>query len=91
MPTTTEFTRTFGAHSTASVLVMLSIPALAAPYGAVPGVGLRPLTLAMLMIEPPRSCCCITAFACMETDSGPSRLSSTILVLNFADASAVST
>ena len=32
---------------------MLSMPALAAPYATVPGVGLRPLTLAMLTIEPP--------------------------------------
>ena len=30
MPTTTEFTRTLGAHSTASVAVRLSTPALAA-------------------------------------------------------------
>ena len=56
-----------------------------------PGVGLRPLTLAMLTIEPPRPAFCMTALACVETDSGPSRLSSMILVLNFADASAAST
>ena len=91
MPTTTEFTRTFGAHSTASVLVMLSTPALAAPYAAVPGVGRLPLTLETLTIDPPRSWVCITALACVDTDSGPSRLSSMILVLNFADASAAST
>ena len=53
MPTTRALTRTLGAHSTASVEVRLSTPALAAPYAAVPGVGLRPLTLEMLTIEPP--------------------------------------
>ena len=46
------FTRTFGAHSTASVCVRLRRPAFAAPYAAVPGEGRVPLTLAMLMIEP---------------------------------------
>ncbi len=52
MPTTTEFTRDLRPHSTASVLVRLSDTGLApAPYGAVPGLGLRPLTLPMLTID----------------------------------------
>jgi hypothetical protein len=43
------------------------------------------------MIEPPVSWFCMTALACWATDSGPSRFSSMILVLNLAEASAVST
>ena len=42
-------------------------------------------------MEPPESCFCMTALACVETDSAPIRLSSMIFVLNFADASAAST
>lgn len=76
MPTTTELTRTLGAHSTASVAVRLSTPALAAEYAAVPGDGRCPLTDEIETIEPPPACCCMTAFAACETWSMPSRFSS---------------
>ena len=56
-PPDTQFTRTFGAHSTARLWVRLISPALAAPYAAVPGEGRRPLTLVTLTMAPPLSCC----------------------------------
>src|SRR6516164_10885083 len=91
MPTTHAFTRTFGPHSTASVSVRLSRPALAAPYAPVPGDGRRPLRLQMLTIDPPPGWSCILSLAGCETDSAPMRLSSMILRLNLALESAVNT
>src|SRR5262245_7685707 len=91
MPTTQAFTRTLGPHSTASVCVRLSSPALAAPYAPVPGDGRRPLRLQMLTIDPPRGCSCILSLEYCETTNAPMRLSSMILRLNFGLDSAVST
>ncbi len=42
-----------GAHSTAMERARFSRPALAAPYAAVPGEGLAPLTLPIMVMEPP--------------------------------------
>src|SRR5437899_3347113 len=89
-PAVTALTRTFGAHSTASVCVRLSSPALAAPYAAVVGEGRTPLTLAMFTIDPPLVCDCITRFAACATYSGASRLSLTIASENRGDADAAS-
>src|ERR1700731_1377802 len=91
MPTTQAFTRTLGPHSTASVWVRLSRPALAAPYAPVPGDGRRPLRLQMLTIDPPSAWSCILSLEYCETISAPMRLSSMILRLNFGLDSAVST
>ena len=66
MPAVTWFTRTLGAHSTAVVWVKFTSPAFAAPYAAVCGVGRCPLTLPMLTIDPPDSCCCIQWLARCE-------------------------
>ena len=88
MPTSIAFTRTFGAHSTASDRVSESTPALAAPYAAVPGEGRSADSDEMLTIAPPSSCRCITAFAACATSSGASRLSSTILAWKRGEASA---
>src|SRR6201999_2395491 len=91
MPTTRAFTRTLGPHSTASVWVRLSNPALAAPYAPVPGDGLRPLRLQILTIDPPPDWACIFSLAHCETSNEPIRFSSMILRLNFGLDSAVST
>src|ERR1700756_267286 len=91
MPTTHAFTRTLGPHSTASVCVRLSRPALAAPYAPVPGDGRRPLRLQMFTTDPPPGWPCILSLAYCETNSAPMRLSSMILRLNFGLDSAVST
>ncbi len=56
-------TRTFGAHSRASAWLNMSSPAFAAEYAAVPGCGSWAETLPMLTIDPPESCCCMTALA----------------------------
>src|SRR2546422_10547689 len=89
-PPVTLLTRTFGAHSMASVWVRLMSPALAAPYAAVCGDGRMPLTLVMLMIEPPSACSCITALARCAQNNGASRLRVTIAVENLGDAVALS-
>src|SRR3954447_18263482 len=83
-----EFTRTFGAHSTASDLVSESTPALAAPYAAVPGEGRSALTEEMLTIEPPDSCRCMTALAAWATTSGACRFRPSTLSWNRGEASA---
>ena len=73
-------------------VVRLSKPAFAAPYAAVPGVGRRPLTLEMLTIEPPDGLAPASPhWRAAKPTAAPSRLSSMILVLNFADASAAGT
>src|SRR5262245_10562003 len=77
-PAVTAFTRTLGAKSTARVDVRLRSPALAAPYAALPGFGRVPLTLAMLTMEPPVACSCITALTACEQTSGAIRLRSMI-------------
>ena len=45
-----ELTLIFGAHSTAKVFVRFTSPPLAAPYAALPGVGLVAVTLDILII-----------------------------------------
>ena len=87
-PTSIEFTRTFGPHSTASDDVSESRPALAAPYAAVPGEGRVAETEEMLTMAPPESWPCITALAAWAHISGASRLRPTILPWKLADASA---
>src|SRR4051794_4883621 len=83
-----EFTRTLGAHSTASDLVSESTPALAAPYAAVPGEGRSALTEEMLTIEPPDSCRCMTALAAWATTRGACRFRPSTLSWNRGEASA---
>src|SRR5438552_15385710 len=85
-PALTQFTRTLGAHSTASVCVRPIRPALAAPYAAVPGLGRRPLTLAMLVMLAPPSCSCMTALARWLTLSGAMRFSAMMAVEKLGDA-----
>src|ERR1700712_182936 len=80
-------TRTLGAHSTASDLVRLSTPALAAPYAAVPGEGRRADTDEMFTITP-LPWRCITALAALATTNGAVRLSPTILSRKRGEASA---
>ena len=59
---------------------------MAAPYAAVPGEGRVPLTLLIMMIDPPSAWPCMTAFAACATCSGASRFSSMILAWNRGDA-----
>src|SRR2546423_13202391 len=89
-PAVTQFTRTLGAHSIASVWVMFTSPALAAPYATVPGDGRRPLILPMLMMLPPSGCVSITAYAFWDTYSGARRFSRTTASENRGDAVAES-
>src|SRR5581483_7366049 len=85
-PAVRQLTRTFGAHSTASVCVRLTSPAFAAPYAALFGDGRMPLTLPMLTMHPPLSCACITALTRCAKTSGAMRFSVMIDVVNFGDA-----
>ena len=48
-----EFTLILGAHSTAKVLVRFTRPPFAAPYAALPGVGLVAVTLEIFVITHP--------------------------------------
>src|SRR5437868_4030991 len=85
-PAVTVFTRTLGPHSTASVCVRLMRPAFAAPYAALLGDGRIPLTLAMLMIDPPSAWLCISALARCANTSGAIRFNVMIDALNFGEA-----
>jgi hypothetical protein len=89
-PATTAFTRTRGAHSTASVWVRFNSPAFAAPYAALRGDGRVPETLATLTIAPP-SWACITRLAACATVNGANRLSAITFSLKRGDAVAEST
>ena len=73
IPAVTVFTRTFGANSAAKLSVRLMRPALAAAYAATPGDGCIPLVDAMLMMQPPPGCACITSLARWATNSGAMR------------------
>ena len=85
-PGTTLFTRTLGAHSTARLVARWCRPALAAPYAAVSGDGRVPLTLPIMVIEPPSGWSCITALAAWATCSGAIRFSSMTLACSRGDA-----
>ena len=61
-------------------------PALAAPYAAVPGDGRVPLTLPIMMIDPPPGWSCMTALAACATCSGAIRFSSMTLAWNRGEA-----
>src|SRR5947209_20274147 len=89
-PAVRQLTRTFGPHSKASDVTRLMRPAFAAPYAAVFGDGRMPLTDVMLMIEPPLSCCCMTALAACDTFTAARRLSATIFSVKRGDAVAAS-
>src|SRR5947209_20170050 len=89
-PAVRQLTRTFGPHSKASDCTRLIRPAFAAPYAAVFGDGRMPLTDVMLMIDPPSSWPCITAFAACDTWMAASMLRATIFSVNRGDAVAAS-
>ena len=61
-------TLTFGPHSIASASLIASRPAFADPYAAEPGDGRAAETDEMLMMAPPVSCPCMTAFAAWATN-----------------------
>ena len=59
---------------------------MAAPYAAVPGDGRVPLTLPIMMIDPPSGWSCITSLAACATCSGAIRFSSMTRAWNRGDA-----
>ena len=64
MPGLTATTRTLGAHSIARDCTKLRMPALAAPYAAVPGEGRRALTLPTKTTTPAPWACIIALAFC---------------------------
>ena len=89
-PGLTQFTRTFGAHSTARDAVEVDEPRLAAPYADAPAKAAGP-TLATLTMQPPSSWSAITLCADWAHQNGARRLSPTMASTKRGDTSAAGT